>query len=738
MKRKVFFLIAGVFFLMSAWPLFSDEAVQNAASISAVPAKYQKWLYEEIPYIITPKEKQVFLQLKTDKERDIFIQSFWKERDSNPVTPENEFKAEHYRRLDFVNRTFGSVATPGWKTDEGRFYIILGDAHPTFVGTIKLRVFEGLKEGSSPARSITSSYLKYMLAASIPSDAALEAEQNQIRKTFNLKDVKLVTESNVSWEKGEWQKTRHMFRLDGKLYEVAIASKDVLSHKFRIEVNEIIVDGKWDGADQKIKFSTERSGNLLDTEFTIPTKSVAVFGFEDSNGKPYFISLGEVAIGVSAGVDESNKPPSIIKKVDPVYPEEARDAQKEGIVVLKARTDVFGRVQDVKVEKSSDPAFDKAAINAVRQWVYEPAIVDGQPKSVEFTVTIKFVPDKETGGVSGSVAGGVEGGVKGGVEGGVVGDVLSQEMEKKRQEFEKDAVACKGDVQPPTLLKKVDPIYPEEARKKGMQGVVILEAKIDEYGRVMDAMILRSVPGLDQAAIDAVRQWVYEPLLLDGKPTKALFTVTVRFQLGEKDIEKFAEGAVKVRDQINPPKLVKSVNPVYPEIARQAKIEGVVILQARTDVQGRVKDAMVLRSVPLLDQAAIAAVRQWVYEPLVIDEQAKEAVFTVTVRFDLSAEKTGRVEEGATTGEILVPTLIKKVDPVYPEIARMAGIQGVVLLEATTDEKGDVVNVRVSTSIPELDQAAIEALKQWKYEPFLIEGKPKGVVFTVTIRFALR
>ena len=162
----------------------------------------------------------------------------------------------------------------------------LGDTHPSFVGTIKLRVFEGLKEGSPPARSITSSYLKYMLSASIPSETALEAEQNQIRKTFNLKDVKLVTEFNVILTRGEGLEARHRFRLDGKQYEVAIASREVLPQKFQIEVNEV---------------SEKESRNLLDTEFTIPRKSVAVFGFEDSNGRPYFISLGEVAVGISAG-----------------------------------------------------------------------------------------------------------------------------------------------------------------------------------------------------------------------------------------------------------------------------------------------------------------------------------------------------------------------------------------------------------------------------------------------------
>ena len=494
------------------------------------------------------------------------------------------------------------------EADEGKFNIILGTVNPPVELTAKLRVFEGLKEGSPPAQSITSSYLKYTLAANIPSDPALEAEQSKIKKTFNLKDVKLVTESNVSWKKGDRQEARHMFRLDGKLYEVAIESKDVLSHKFRIAVNEV---------------SEKKSDNLLDTEFTIPRKNVAVFGFEDNNGKPYFISFREESIGIATG-------------------------------------------------------------------------------------------------------------------GGVVGGVQSEEMEKKRQEFRKDAVPCKGDIKPPKLIKRVDPVYPEEARKNGEQGVVILEAKIDEKGRVMDAMILRSIPELDQAAIDAVRQWVYEPLLIDGKPTKVLFTVTVRFQLGEKDIEKFAEGAVKVTDTIPPPRLIKKVDPVYPTIASQAGVEGVVILEARTDVDGRVKNVRVLRSVPLLDQAAIDAVRQWTYEPLIIDGQPKEAIFTTTVRFTLEDKEEKGQAGGTATGDVLVPKLIKRVDPVYPEAARRAGIQGLILLEATTDEKGNVAAIRVLKSIPELDQAAIDALKKWKYEPFIIEGKPKGVVFTVTIKFALR
>jgi TonB family protein len=219
------------------------------------------------------------------------------------------------------------------------------------------------------------------------------------------------------------------------------------------------------------------------------------------------------------------------------------------------------------------------------------------------------------------------------VAGGVAGGV--EEMKK----FEGDAVRAVGQIQPPKLIKQVDPVYPEAARQARIEGVVILEAKADEQGRVTDTRILRSIPALDPAAIDAVKQWKYEPMLIDGKPRKVVFTVTVRFMLkdGPKSgiPEKFAAGAVKAEGDIEPPKLIKEVQPVYPEIARQAEVQGVVILSVKADEEGKIVDTMVLRSIPLLDQAAIDAVKQWVYEPYVKDGKPVPIVFTVTVRFVL-------------------------------------------------------------------------------------------------------
>jgi GWxTD domain-containing protein len=97
---------------------------------SKLPAGAKRWLDEEVVYIIAPAEREVFLKLATDRERDLFIEAFWKQRDPTPGTPQNEFKTEHARRIAYADRYLGRDAPrPGWRTDRGRIYIILGEAN---------------------------------------------------------------------------------------------------------------------------------------------------------------------------------------------------------------------------------------------------------------------------------------------------------------------------------------------------------------------------------------------------------------------------------------------------------------------------------------------------------------------------------------------------------------------------------------------------------------------------------
>jgi len=528
---------------------------------------------------------------------------------------------------------------------------------------LNMRILEGSREKpTGPAKPVTSSYLRFLNFVNFDLAEDVQAEQ-QIKKLYNLKDVSLIATADLAWEKGKQEKALYMFRLNGQEYLVMVTPGRLIDkNQFRIEVYEQ---------------SQKARANLLDTEFTLPDKNAAVFGFEDTALKPYFISLritgwGGVLGGAwSGGVPlypgegpkpgEKVMPPQLVREVAPVYPETARQARVEGAVILEATTDTYGQIASVKVLRGI-PLLDQAAIDAVKQWVYEPMVVDGKPRPMVFTVTVRFALDENkkpvgggvvggvkggvstgvSGGVAGGVEGGVEGGVKGEVRGGVVGGVLGGVGgAQDPKQFEGDAVRAVGEIKPPKLITHVDPIYPKEARQTGIEGIVILEAKTDEKGNVVDARVLRSIPLLDQAAIDAVKQWTFEPLLIDGKPRQMIFTLTVRFDLKEKEadmakaLKKFAEGAVAVEGDIKPPRLIKEVAPVYPEAARSAGVQGAVILSVRANEKGEVVDVMVLRSIPLLDQAAIDAVMQWVYEPLIVDGKAVSVVFTVTVRFQL-------------------------------------------------------------------------------------------------------
>jgi GWxTD domain-containing protein len=88
---------------------------------------YQRWLDNDVLYIITPEERQAFKKLQTDEEREQFIEQFWLRRDPDPDTPENEYREEYYRRIAYANEHFAS-GIPGWKTDRGRIYITFGPA----------------------------------------------------------------------------------------------------------------------------------------------------------------------------------------------------------------------------------------------------------------------------------------------------------------------------------------------------------------------------------------------------------------------------------------------------------------------------------------------------------------------------------------------------------------------------------------------------------------------------------
>jgi len=165
-------------------------------------------------------------------------------------------------------------------------------------------------------------------------------------------------------------------------------------------------------------------------------------------------------------------------------------------------------------------AFVKAAADAVRQWLYDPPA--DAPTS--FDVTFQFSPGAEARLLS---------------HGGPMAARFSPPPPPPPPApgtgiavaRAQSAIRVGGNIRPPAKVKNVPPEYPEIAKTAGVQGVVIIEALIGKEGRVEEAHVLRSIPLLDQAAVDAVTQWEFTPTLLNGQPVPVIMTMTVQFTL---------------------------------------------------------------------------------------------------------------------------------------------------------------------------------------------------------------
>jgi protein TonB len=154
-------------------------------------------------------------------------------------------------------------------------------------------------------------------------------------------------------------------------------------------------------------------------------------------------------------------------------------------------------------ELEASDAFIFAAADAVKQWQYEPPA----DPPVSFDVTIAFRADGTSR--------------------------LADDRGATGRLTEPYSAAGPSPAlnRPPIKIKHVAPTYPPEAIASGISGVVVIEARIDTDGRIREARVLRSVAGLDEAALAAVRQWEYETPLVNGVPAPVVTTLTIAFTL---------------------------------------------------------------------------------------------------------------------------------------------------------------------------------------------------------------
>jgi protein TonB len=240
-------------------------------------------------------------------------------------------------------------------------------------------------------------------------------------------------------------------------------------------------------------------------------------------------------------VTPENPIPRRTRLVRPSYPSDAAVVGARATVTLRVTVDHLGTVAEVRTVgvpilgamSPPSPAEERAftagllalirsAKDAVGQWLYEPP-ADGP---IAFDVVIGFSTDGD-----GEVL--VHGTPAQGGPGNPAFVPLPPSLAglAPAPPWAEGAIRVGGQIRQPTKTRHVAPVYPLEAKEAKVTGVVILEARIEADGRVINARILRSIPPLDQAALDAVTQWEFTPTLMNGVPTPVMMTVTIQFSL---------------------------------------------------------------------------------------------------------------------------------------------------------------------------------------------------------------
>jgi TonB family protein len=164
----------------------------------------------------------------------------------------------------------------------------------------------------------------------------------------------------------------------------------------------------------------------------------------------------------------------------------------------------------------------QSAVSAVRQWRYDPP-ADGP---ISFTVHVPVGPQRPAASPGAVVS------VSPSPGAGTEPPRERPGFNAPRQDLGPEgALRIGGNIKPPTKVRHVNPLYPPDARDAGVQGVVIIECRIEPDGTVSDAQVLRSIPMLDEAAVGAVEQWEFTPTLMNGVPVPVIMTVTVNFTL---------------------------------------------------------------------------------------------------------------------------------------------------------------------------------------------------------------
>jgi TonB family protein len=187
-----------------------------------------------------------------------------------------------------------------------------------------------------------------------------------------------------------------------------------------------------------------------------------------------------------------------------------------------------------------------------------------------------------------------------------------------------------GAIRPPTIIKSALALYTEDARTRGIEGTVTIEAFIGEDGGIKSMRVLKGLgSGLEEVALASVMEWEFTPATQNGLPISVVAQIDVQFNLRSAN-------AFRVGNGVTPPTVLSRVHPQYTEEARLARLTGTVVLQVVVKNDGTVDVIRVVQGVPLgLTDTAVEALKQWKFRPGKKDGQDVDVALNVEINFNL-------------------------------------------------------------------------------------------------------
>ena len=208
-------------------------------------------------------------------------------------------------------------------------------------------------------------------------------------------------------------------------------------------------------------------------------------------------------------------------------------------------------------------------------------------------------------------------------------------------------IRISGGVASGQIISKVAPVYPPEAKEKGIQGTVVLHAIIGKDGTIQQLAVISGPEELQASAMEAVKQWVYKPYLLNGEPVEVETTITVNYALGNsaqpqadntnQDAREIAGSHAQVHrvgGSVVPPVAIYTPDPQFSEEAREAKASGKVVVSLVVDRDGQPQNVHVIRGAGMgLDEKAVEAVQQYRFKPATQDGKPVPVYLNIEVNF---------------------------------------------------------------------------------------------------------